>query len=209
MKRVLLVFALTFSFACACQAAPPGYRLVEAAAASVNGEVIFLSDVTKEACFYRCGAVYGLPAVELSFADVRQRLINDWLVLQEQKKLGLGGVDNAAVEAAGAQIESLMKGCPSPCAAGVTGKDSRELASRRLLVRDFLERGIAVFIDVNDEEVRREIDMRSRAGATGEDLSPEKIRKDLYQEKASAEIRNWFARVASKSRIVLSPQPEP
>ncbi|MBI5574734.1 MAG: hypothetical protein HY896_00030 [Deltaproteobacteria bacterium] len=208
MRRTLLFAAVFLAIAETCIAAPPGYRLIEAAAASVNGEVIFLSDVEREACFSRCGAVPGQPAVELAFADARQRLVSDTLVLQEQKKLGLGGVDNAAIAAAASEIEARMKRCASPCAASVSEKDARELASRRLMVRDFLERSVAVFIDVNEEEVQREIERRSRAGAQPGDLAPEKVRKSLYEAKAADEIRNWFGRAASKSRIVLSPQVE-
>jgi hypothetical protein len=84
-----------------------------------------------------------------------------------------------------------------------------ELLSRRLLVRDFLERRIAIFIEVNDGEVRRETAQRSRAGLPPEELSEEKVRKSLSEEKTAVEIRNWFARSTSKSRIVLSPLPEP
>jgi hypothetical protein len=208
VKRIFPITALFMWLAGTCLAAPPGYRLVEAAAASVNGEVIFLSDVDREACFYRCGAVAGLPPAELNFSEVSRKLISDTLVLQERKKLGVGGVDNAAVAAAAADIASRMKNCASPCAAAVTGKNARELAERRVLVRNFLERSVAVFIDVNDEEVRREIDARKRAGAAAENLELEKVRKDLYAEKAATEIRNWFARTTSKSRIVVSPPVE-
>lgn len=208
MKRILLLSAAFLMLAETGIAAPPGYKLAEAAAASVNGEVIFLSDVEREACFYRCGAVPGQPAAELSYNDARQKLVSDMLVLQEQRKLGLGTVDNAATAAAAAEIESRMKKCSSPCAASVTGKDARELASRRLLVRDFLARSVGVFIDVNDEEVRREIDRRTRAGEPPAELTEEKVRKKLYEDKAAEEIRNWFSRAASKSRIVLPPPAE-
>jgi hypothetical protein len=178
---------------------------VEAAAASVNGEVIFLSDVNREQCFYRCGAVAGLPPAEFTFSEIRQKLIADVIVLQEQKKLGLGAADNAAVAAAAEEIESRIRKCSAPCASEITGKDVRELAVRRALVRDFLERSVAVFIDVNDEEVRRETEARKRAGIPPEELAPEKVRKDVYAEKASTEIRNWFNRTTSKARIVISP----
>lgn len=208
MKKALLLSAFFLAIAKICLAAPPGYRLAEAAAASVNGEVIFLSDVSRESCFYRCGAVSGQPASEVSYADARQKLVSDMLVLQEQKKLGLGTADNSAVASAAAEIESRMRECASPCAAAVSGKEARELAARRLLVRDFLERSVAVFIDVNEEEVRREMEKRKRAGASPADLSEEKIRRILYAEKAAEEIRNWFTRAASKSRIILPPQAE-
>ena len=36
-----------------------GYRMYESTAASVNGEVLFLSEVAREACFHRCAAMPG------------------------------------------------------------------------------------------------------------------------------------------------------
>lgn len=207
--KSLLVAAVFLAFAATCLAAPPGYRLLESTAASVNGEVIFISDVSREACFHRCGAVPGQPAAELSLAEARQKLVADALVLQEQKKLGLGAVDNAALAAMAADIASRMKKCAYRCAAAVSDEGIRDLAYRRLMVRDFLDKSVAVFIDVNDEEVRKEMASRIRAGAPDSELSEEKIRRDLFSEEAAAEIRNWFARAASKSRIMLSPMAEP
>ncbi len=207
MKRfpVILITAVLLTLAATCRAAPPGYRLMEATAASVNGEVIFLSDVSREACFYRCGAVPGQPASEIPLPEARRKLVSDALVLQERVKLGLGAVDNAALAAMTAVIESGMKKCLSPCAAADSGEAARGLATRRLMVREFLEKNVAVFINVTDEDVRKEMDVRSRAGAPESELSEAKIRSDLFAEEAAAEIRNWFSRAASKSRIVLSP----
>jgi len=183
--------------------------MIESVAASVNGEVVFLSDVAREACFYRCGTVPGQAPQEMPLSRAREKLIADTLVLQEAKKLGLGAVDNAALASATADALSRTGTCAAPCAASLAGTEVRELLQRRLLVRDFLERRIAVFIEINDEEVQRETLQRSRAGMPPEELSEEKIRKSLYEEKAAAEVRNWFARSTSKSRIVLSPLSEP
>ena len=209
MKRLLLAIAASVSLAVPCAAAPEGYRRIEAVAASVNGEVIFLSEVAREACFYRCGAVPGQAAQEIPLSVAREKLVADMLVLQEQKKLALGGVDNAALPGAAAEALSRMRRCASPCASAITEADARDLLQRRLLVRDFLRQRIAGFIEVNEEEVRREIEQRSRSGAPPEERTEEVVRNRLYEEKAAAELRNWFARTTSKSRIVLSPLPEP
>lgn len=184
---------------------PGGYRLIESAAASVNGEVIFLSDVVREACFHRCGMAPGESAREMTLSRAREKLIADVLVLQEQRKLGLGGADNAALADAVAKAAARKAECPSPCAAALSDAEIRDFLQRRIVVRDFLEKRVAVFIEVNDEEVRREIVSRTRAGAVPGDLQEEKIRKDLFEEKAATGVRNWFARATSKSRIVLSP----
>jgi hypothetical protein len=188
---------------------PGGYRLIESAVASVNGEVIFLSEVVREACFYRCGMAPAQEAQEMTPSRAREKLIADMLVLQEQRKLGLGGADNAALADAVAQAVSRKAECHSPCAAALSDAEIRDFLQRRIVVRDFLEKRVAVFIEVNDEEVRREIVSRTRAGAVPGDLREEKIRKDLFEEKAATGVRNWFARATSKSRIVLSPLEEP
>jgi hypothetical protein len=208
MRTILLVcILLTLSGTCAAD--PDGYRMVESVAASVNGEVLFLSDVEREACFYRCGTVPGQAPQEMSLSRAREKLIADTLVLQEAKKLGLGAVDNEALASSTAEALSRTRKCTVPCAASLTETEVGGLLSRRLLVRDFLERRIAILIEVNDEEVRREITQRSQAGLPPEELSEEKVRKSLYGEKTAVEIRNWFSRSTSKSRIVLSPLPEP
>ena len=201
-----LLIALLAAPASAAPDAPPGYRLIDSVAASVNGEVIFLSEVTREACYYACGMVPGQPAEAISLSRAREKLVADALVLQEQKKLGLGAIDNAAADAAAAEALARRDGCARPCAAEIAAGDARELAVRRLLVRDFLEKRVGVFIEVNDEEVREEILRRRSAGAA--EVPEGKVRSELYAQKAATELRNWFARTTSKSRIVLSPMEE-
>ena len=78
--------------------AAEGYRVYESTAASVNGEVVFVSDVAREACFLRCAAMPGSGEEILSLRQARDRLILDTLALQEQRKLLLGAVDNAMLE---------------------------------------------------------------------------------------------------------------
>jgi hypothetical protein len=208
MKRAFLFLGFLLAVSGAGVAAPDGYRAIESAAASVNGEVIFLSDVAREACFYRCGAVPGQAPQEMTLSRAREKLVADTLVLQEAKKLGLDGVDNAALASATAEALSRTGKCDSPCARSVTEPEVRELLRRRLQVREFLERRVAVFLEVNDEEVRKEIERRAREGAPPEELSEENVRKKLYEEEAASAIRNWFTRTTSKSRIVLSPLTE-
>ncbi len=183
--------------------------MIESAAASVNNEVIFLSDIAREACFHRCGMVPGQAAQEMTLSRARETLIADVLVLQEQRKLGLGGADNAALADTAANAVSRKAECASPCAAALSDAEVRDFVERRILVRDFLEKRVAAFIEVNDEEVRREIVNRTRTGTGPEELREEKVRKELFEEKAASGVRNWFVRATSRSRIVLSPITEP
>ena len=62
--------------------AAEGYRLYESTAASVNGEVLFVSDVAREACFLRCAAMPGTVEEILSARKARDRLVLDTLALQ-------------------------------------------------------------------------------------------------------------------------------
>jgi len=190
-------------------AAKTGYRLYEATAATVNGEVLFRSDVVREACFRSCGAFPGDEPADLSLAAARDRLIADTLVLQEQAKLELGTVDNAALREAAASALSSMASCSSPCAKDISAGRVRDYVKRRMLVREFLRKRVAMFVEVNDEEVQREAERRaSRSGRPVADFPAEALRKELSERKAEREIGNWFARLTSKSRIVLSPLEE-
>ena len=183
-----------------------GYRLYEATAATVNGGVLFLSDVARESCLRGCGAFPGDEPVDLSLAKARDGLVADTLVLQEQEKLGLGAVDNAALDEAATEAAGLIARCPLPCAESIGPAQVREYARRRILVRDFLRKRVSVFVDVNEEEVEREIQRRaSRSGKRAEDIPAEAVRKELFEERAAREIRNWFDRATSKSRVVLFP----
>ncbi len=193
----------------AASSADDGFRLLDATAASVNGEVIFRSDVDREACFYRCGAFPGDEPVPMTPLQARDKLISDALVLQEQKKLGLGAPDNAALAEAAAGTTARLGACGDPCARKIAGAQAREFAARRLTVREFLAKRISVFIDVSDDDVAEEIRRRERGGdAAPGDLAPEKVRVSLFRERAAREIRNWYERAASKSRISLSPLEE-
>ena len=186
-----------------------GYRLYEETAASVNGRVLFRTELLREACLLRCGAFPGDEPAELPLPEVRERRIREILVLQEEEKLGLGHVDNASVLAAAAAANARLKACPSPCAREIDASDIRAFVEHRLVVREFLRKRVAVFVDVNEEEVRREIARRvSRGEIQGGPPTEEQVRLELFEEKASREIRNWYDRVASKSKIVRSPLEE-
>jgi hypothetical protein len=204
-----VVFAIPLPPGCAEEKGMEGYRIFEAMAATVNGEVIFLSDVIREACLAKCGVFPGDEPVELSLSASRDRLIADTLVMQEQEKLELGAVDNAALREAVARAGAILERCPSSCARGVLPAQVRDYVGRKLLVRDFLRKRVSVFVEVNEEEVQREIQRRaSRSGTSPADISEGMVRKELLEEKAAREIRNWFDRATSKSRILLSPLEE-
>lgn len=183
-----------------------GFRLLDATAASVNGEILFLSDVLREACLRRCASAGGGEATgNVPLQEARRSLIEDLLVLQEQRKLGLGAVDNAAIAGEESALEGKLAACADPCAARISPGEVREAARNRVLVREFLAKRVAVFVEVTDEEVRREIAVRGRRDGTGAAAIPEdRVREELRRSKAAAEVRNWLARAASNARISLS-----
>jgi len=188
--------------------AADGYKIYESTAASVNGEVLFLSDVAREACFLRCAAMPGSAEEILSAREARDRLILDTLALQEQRKLLLGTVDNVVLEESAREAESRMAACSSSCKQEIAPGETREWIRRKLLLRDFFNRRVAVFVEVKDEDVKKELARRSSAPGNGADLTWERVRKEMLEARISQEIRNWQTRAASKSKLILSPMEE-
>lgn len=183
-----------------------GYRLYESTAATVNGRVLFRSDLLREACFERCGAFPGDEPLERPLEEVRERMIREVLVLQEEEKLGLGQVDNAVLREVSDSVKARMSACADPCARGIVPSAVRAFVKSRLVIRSFLRRRIGVFVEVSDDEVRREIERRvSRGEITRESVSEGTIRDELFEEKTARAVRNWYERVTSKSKIVRSP----
>jgi hypothetical protein len=199
-----ILLVLLFLFPGAVRAAD-GYRVYESTAASVNGEVLFVSDVVREACFLGCAAMPGTEKESLSLREARDRLILDTLALQEQRKLLLGAVDNVTLEGYVRDAESRMAACSSPCKRGITPGETREWIRRKLLIRDFYNRRVAVFVDVKRDDVRKEFERRSSSPGNGAGLTREEVRKEMLDARVAEEIRNWQTRAASKSRIIRSP----
>jgi hypothetical protein len=185
--------------------AAEGYQVYESTAASVNGEVLFVSDVAREACFLRCAAMPGTVGEILSPRGVRDRLIIDTLAFQEQRKLLLGTVDNTTLEGYTREAESRMAACSSPCKREIGTGETREWIRRKLLLRDFFNRRVVVFVEVKDDDVRKEFVRRSSAPGNGAKPTEEQVRDEMRDARIAQEIRNWQSRAASKSRLILSP----
>jgi hypothetical protein len=222
LRRVVLLFVAALLAVVATDARPAavpnaapdggalaGFRRIDATAASVNGEIVFLTDVTREACFDRCGAFPGESPDNVTMIEARKRLVYNRLVLQEQRKLALGAVDNEAFAVALSKASERMRACADPCAGNVGAGDIRAFVSDRFLVEGFLDKRVSVFIEVTDDEVQRELARRATAeGKDPEAYSEEDIRADLRREKSSLEVRNWYYKAASNARIFLSPMEE-
>jgi len=201
---VPILLVLLFLAPAAARAAE-GYRVYESTAASVNGEVLFVSDVAREACFLGCAAMPGSREEILSLRQARDRVVLDTLALQEQRKLLLGAVDNAVLEGYVREAESRIAACSSSCKQKIAPGETREWIRRKLLIRDFFNRRVAVFVDVKGDDARREPAHRSSAPGDGETPAREEVREEKLDARVAQEIRNWQSRAASKSRIILSP----
>jgi hypothetical protein len=205
VKRALSILPALLLLSVATPRADEGYRVYESTAASVNGEVIFVSDVMGEACFFRCAAMPGTDSEILSAGQARDRLVLDTLALQEQRKLLLGTVDNAVLEDTAREAEARMAACPSDCSRGISPGETREWVRRQLLLRDFYNRRVAVFVEVKEDDVRREFARRSSAPGDAAKPSLEELRDGMLKARIAQAIRNWQSRAASKARMILSP----
>jgi hypothetical protein len=207
IRRVLNLLLLTLLFPPGARALE-GFRFYEGTAASVNKEVLFLSDVLRERCLLRCAAMPGSGEEDLSLGEARDRLIADTLALQEQKKLALGQVDNALLADQAREAVGRMAGCASPCREGISPRQISDWLERKFLIRDFLRRRVAVFVEIKDDDVRKEYQRRLAQGDAARGSTEEKVRAELLAAKIDREVRNWYSRAASKSSITLSPLEE-
>lgn len=205
MKPTVSVLLVLLVLSPAGALAAEGYRVYESTAASVNGEVLFVSDVTREACFLGCAAMPGTGEEILSPGQARERLIFDTLALQEQGKLLLGAVDNATLEEYVREAESRMAACTFPCKREIAPGEIREWIRRKLLLGDFYKHRVAVFVEVADDDVRRELARRSSVPGQAANPTREQVREEMLAARIAQEIRNWQSRAASKSRMILSP----
>ena len=103
------------------------------------------------------------------------------------------------------EAESRMAACSSPCKREIAPGETREWIRRKLLLRVFFNRRVAVFVEVKGDDVRRE--MARRSSSPGGDGKPtwEEVRDEMLDARIAQEIRNWQTRAASKSRLILSP----
>jgi hypothetical protein len=205
VKPLVAVLMVLLSLSPAAARAAEGYRLYESSAASVNGEVLFVSDVAREACLLGCAAMPGTGAETPSLRQARERLILDTLALQEQRKLLLGSVDNAVLERYAREAVARMAACPSPCQREIAPGEIREWVRRKLLLREFFDRRVGVFVEVKDDDVDKELAKRSSAPGIGAKPTREQVREEMLDAAIAREIRNWQTRAASKSRVILSP----
>jgi len=208
VQRLSIILLGLLFLAPAAARSADGFRIYESTVASVNGEVLFLSDVEREACFYRCAAMPGSEEETLSAGETRDRLVLDALALHEQGKLLLGTVDNAVLEGHAREAESRMAACTSSCKDGIPPGETREWIRRKLLIRDFFNRRVAVFVEVKDDDVAKELRERSSSPGNATEWTSEQIRDEMFDARVAQEIRNWQTRAASKSRVILSPMGE-
>ena len=207
MKRLI------FSFLVACLLLPrqasgaERFVFFDGTAATVNREVLFISDLLFEQCLLLCGALPDSPPRELSLHEIRDRIIPDMLVLQEREKLSLGQVDNVLLAQYVQEARTNLALCESPCRHDVSPERLAAWIERKLVIRDFLRSRVGIFVDISEEDVRKELERMTKRGESVTDLSYayEEIRSKIREERFAREVKNWFARTSSKAAITLSP----
>jgi len=182
-----------------------GFLYFEGTAATVNKEVLFFSDIFFEQCLLLCGVLPEGQAEELSLTDIRARLIADMLAFQEQKKLVLGHVDNVMLAEQVREAMAKIALCESPCRHDISVERIAKRVERRLVILDFLHGRVEIFVDVKEEDIRKELERRAEQKEPMASLSAEEVRREILEEKIAKEVRNWHMRAASKATITLSP----
>ncbi|MCL1926074.1 MAG: hypothetical protein FWF95_02930 [Syntrophorhabdaceae bacterium] len=185
-----------------------GFLYFEGTAATVNKEVIFLSDLLFEQCLLRCGALPESMAEELSLHEARERLISEMLALQENEKLALGQTDNVALAEQVREAEAKLASCESPCGRDISGGWLAKWVERKLVIRGFLHDRVGIFVDVSEEDARKELERMVAHTGSVAGLSIDEVRRKVREEKIAKEVRNWRMRAASKATITLSPLEE-
>jgi hypothetical protein len=182
-----------------------GYVLADATAASVEGEILFRSDVDRERCMILCGAFPGEEGRAVTWTEARRRLVEETAILHEQRRLSLGTVDNGVLLDVVPRVKERLSACVDPCAAGAGEGTFLEFAWRRLLVRDFLERRVSAFVEASEAEVEAErARMAARKGVPVEEVSSDEAREAIVAVKREAEIVKWRESAAARARVVLS-----
>ena len=208
MKRFVFVLLLAcLLLPCAASGAEE-FLYFEGTAATVNKEVIFLSDLFFEQCLLRCGVLPESLAEELSLHEVRERLITDMMALQEREKLVLGQVDDVELAEQVRKAEAKLALCESSCGRSISGVWLAKWVERKLVIRGFLHDRVGIFVDVSEEDVRKELERMAAHTGTAAGLSADEVRRKIKEEKIAKEVRNWRMRAASKATITLSPLEE-
>jgi len=205
LKRFLFPFLLASLLLSRAASGAEGFIYFEGTAATVNREVLFHSDILFEQCLLQCGVLPEDQAHEHSLAKIREQLIMDMLALQEQEKLALGQLDNVVLAEQVRKAEAKLASCESPCRKNISVERLAKWVERKLLIRDFMHDRVGIFVDVSEEDVRRELEHREAHGESVAGLSTEDVRREILEEKIAEEIRNWHMRAVSKATITLSP----
>ena len=204
MKRFVFLFSLSFLLLLRTASSSDDFIYFEGSAATVNKEVIFFSEIVFEQCLLRCGALPETHQKEFSLSETRERLIEEMLAIQEHEKLGLGQIDNVVFAEQLAEVEAKLASCGSTCRQDISEERLAKWLERKLVIRNFLYNRVELFVDVSEEDVRKELDRRAHGGFAA-DLSADEVRQEIREEKIARETQNWRTRAASRATITLSP----
>jgi len=112
-------------------------------------------------------------------------------------------VDNGTLEGYVREAESRMAACSSPCKREIAPAGTREWIRRKLLLRDFFNRRVAVFVDVKRDDVRKELARRSSSPDNAAVPTREEVREEMLEARIEEEIR----KLANTRRIEIQGDP--
>lgn len=186
---------------------PVHAELIDRVVASVDNQVITLSELNQAAAF---NARFGREKKENIRAGTLDGLINRRLLLQEASRLRFVEISGQDVEA---EIEKLKKSLGSEKNVAdfmgeldVTVRQLARMLRERLLVERFIEKKIGLFIRVTRDEALAFYNRNAdRFGGRSFQQVQKEITAGLQGQKLDRQIENYIGELKSRADIRIQP----
>ena len=201
-------------------AAPPQPRTVDQVAATVNGDVITLSDVRWFIQYRRIPLPDDTEARRALYLDTLRQIIEQKLIAAESVQTP--GIQVSSEEVSG-RVAAYRSQFPDEAAfldnlasMEMTVEDLRELVRRQLSVLKFVKLRFEPFIIVLPDEIREyyeeqllpELEKGGREAPPAASLE-EQIRQILTLEKTNDEVDKWVRSAIEKAKVEILLRREP
>lgn len=205
MRRLILILLLSFPvFSSIGFAAEP----VERIAATLNGKIIFLSDLQRHQTFFENA---GKNEVSEDQNKILERVIDNRLLRSEAHRFVLQGPTEAEIQQRMKALRERFKtGSAFEEALGQTGLSLDELKEEikeQLWVEKLLQERIYAFVFISQKEVTRYYQEHAADfdGKKQEEVEP-MIRRILSEEKRVSKEIEYLARLRSHAEIQVNLQ---
>jgi hypothetical protein len=201
LSVILLLSLLTFSFSLGSAAEP-----VERIAATLNGKIIFLSDLQRHQTFFENAGKNGSGE---DLKKVLERVIDNRLLRLEARRFVLQGPTEAEVSQ---RLKLLRERFKTEAAfqealgqTGLTLDELKQEIKEELWVEKLLQERIYAFVFISPKEVARYYQEHAAdfGGKKQEEVEPD-IRKILSEEKRMAKELEYLARLRSHAEIQVN-----